>query len=33
MVEASDHKFLEYKMKDTEVTKYIYNRCKIKMMK
>ena len=32
MVEASDRKF-EYKMKDTEVTKYIYNRCKIKMMK
>lgn len=31
MVEASGHKFLEYKIKDTEVTKYIYNRCKIKM--
>jgi len=31
MVEASDRKFLEYKMKDIEVTKHIYNRCKIKM--
>jgi hypothetical protein len=30
MVEASGNKF-EYKIKDTEVTKYIYNRCKIKM--
>ena len=31
MVKASGSKFLEYKMKDTEVTTYIYNRCKIKM--
>ena len=31
MVEASGHRILKYKMKDTEVTKYLYNRCKIKM--